>query len=136
MKVIFKQNNEVKNVSLGYALNYLFPKKLAEAATPERLEALSKKQAEAAVSVKEKGQADHQQAERLDGKVVELKLSAGKSGKIHGSLTKKDLAKTLGVLKTNIELAEPIKKLGEYSVGLKFGQAKAKIKVVIKLKKE
>jgi large subunit ribosomal protein L9 len=136
MKVILTKTNEVKNVSLGYAVNYLLPKKLGIIATKKRLEELKVKKVEIETAGKEKNHADRQQAERLDGKVIEFSKTSGKAGKIHGSITKKELAMELKVLKTNIELPEPIKKVGEYTVDLKFGDAKAKIKVVVKAKKE
>ncbi len=136
MKVILTKTNEVKNVSLGYAVNYLLPKKLASIATRERLAELSQKKSEAKAAGEEKVHDNRQQAERLDGKVINFSKTSGKAGKIHGSITKKELATELKVLKTNIELPEPIKKVGEYTVNLKFGEAKAKVKVIVKAKKE
>jgi len=129
--VIFKDSNQVKDVPLGYAVNYLLPKGLAVVATKKKLEELKKEQEKAKEEKKEDKLKDRQQAERLDGKVVRFKEKAGKSGKIHGSITKKEIAKELGVLKTNIELDKPIKKVGEYEVGLKFGSVKAKVKLKV-----
>lgn len=131
MKVIILETNEVKDVSLGYAVNYLLPKKLGVIATKKKLEQL-KQTAKEEEAVKSQGERqDKQEAERLDGKVIEFKEAAGKAGKIHGSITKKEIAKALGVLKTNIILEEPIKKLGEYEVELKFGKIRAKVKVKV-----
>lgn len=113
MKVIINQTGEVKNVALGYAVNYLLPRKLAEIATKRRLEAIKQ-------DTKTKVGDEHQQAERLDGKVIEFSKK---------SVTKKDIAGELKILKTNVVLTEPIKKLGEYEVGLKFGASLAKVKV-------
>lgn len=78
--------------------------------------------------------ADEQTMKKLEGKIIEMKAEAGKNGKIHGSITKKEIAKELKILKTNIILEEPIKKVGEYEVELKFGKAKGKIKLVVKAK--
>ena len=131
MKVIIKKSGEVKNVSLGYAVNYLLPKKLAEIATSKRLEIMKQSQVAAAAQKEEKVGDEHQQAERLDGKVITFRKNSGKSGKINGSITKKDIAMTLKINKTNIILSEPIKKTGEYEVGLKFGASRAKVKVKV-----
>ncbi|MCG2692413.1 50S ribosomal protein L9 [Microgenomates group bacterium] len=131
MKVIILETNEVREVSLGHAVNYLLPKKLAVVATKEKLAELKKKALKLKVSKSEEERANKQDAERLDGKVIEFKETAGKAGKIHGSITKKEIAKALGVLKTNIILEEPIKKLGEYEVELKFGKIKPKVKVKV-----
>jgi len=79
---------------------------------------------------------NRQLAERLNGKVIELKVKAGKAGKIHGSISKKDVAKELDVLKANVVLDKPIKKVGEYEVELVFGKVKAKVKLKIKAEDE
>lgn len=134
MKVIFKDTKEVKEVPLGYAVNYLLPRGLAMVATEKRLKALKQAEEKTETEKKEDKLKDRQQAERLDGKVVRFKVTAGKSGKIHGSIAKKEMAKELGVLKENVELDKPIKKVGEYEIELKFGKAKAKVKVKVKAK--
>lgn len=131
MKVIFEKTKEVKEVSLGYAVNYLLPQGLAVIATAKKLKELKEEAVKVKTEKTEDKLKNRQMAEKLDGKVVELKVTAGKSGKIHGSITKKEIAKELGVLKTNIELDKPIKKVGEYEVGLKFGQVKAKVKIKV-----
>jgi len=136
MKVIIKETGEVKDVPLGYAVNYLLPKGLAVIATEKKLKDLAKQKQKKEAAKKEDKQEDRQQAERLDGKVIKLSVKAGKSGKIHGSIAKKEIAKELGVLKANIELAKPIKKIGEYEVELKFGKVKAKAKLKIEAEKD
>lgn len=131
MKVIIFKTLEVKEVPLGYAVNYLLPKKLGTIATKKKLEAM-KKEAEKTKNEKKQTEGENkQEAERLDGKVIEFSQKAGKAGKIHGSIGKKEIASKLKILKTQVVLAEPIKKLGEYEVELKFGQVKAKVKVKV-----
>lgn len=129
MKIILTKTNEVKEVTLGYAVNYLLPKGLGVMATEKRLEDLKKAETELETAKKTHQQENRQQAERLDGKVIELKVKAGKSGKIHGSVTKKEIAKVLKILKTQVVLAKPIKKIGEYEIELNFGKAKAQVKL-------
>lgn len=131
MKVIILKTNEVKDVSLGYAVNYLLPRKLAVVATKKKLEQLKQAAKELEEAKSQGERQDKQEAERLDGKVIEFKETAGKAGKIHGSITKKEIAKALGILKTNIILQEPIKKLGEYEIEIKFGKIRAKVKVKV-----
>lgn len=131
MKVLILKTNEVKEVSLGYAVNYLLPKKLAVVATKKKLEEIKNKAIKLKISQGEEERASKQEAERLDGKVIEFKETAGKAGKIHGSITKKEIAKALGILKNKVILEEPIKKIGEYEVELKFGKIKAKVKVKV-----
>ncbi|MFH0943187.1 MAG: 50S ribosomal protein L9 [Candidatus Beckwithbacteria bacterium] len=131
MKIIIFKTNEVKEVPLGYAVNYLLPKKLGVIATKKKLAEL-KNQAEKSKAEKKQAEIDHkQEAERLDGKVIEFTERAGKAGRIHGSIGKKEIAGKLKILKTQVILAEPIKKLGEYEVEIKFGLVKAKVKVKV-----
>lgn len=131
MKVIILKTNEVESVSLGYAVNYLLPKKLAVVATKKKLAELKKKALKSQAFKSEEERANKQAAERLGGKVLEFKEIAGRAGKIHGSITKKEIAKSLGILKANVILEEPIKKLGEYEVELKFGKIKTKAKIKV-----
>ena len=122
MKVIIKKTGEVKNVSLGYAVNYLLPKKLAEIATAKRLAELKQSQEQAVAAKEEASDDNRQQAERLDGKVIEFKRE---------TVTKKKIATSLKILKTNVILPKLIRKPGEYQVELKFGTSHAKIKVKV-----
>ncbi|PJC66399.1 hypothetical protein CO018_02145 [Candidatus Beckwithbacteria bacterium CG_4_9_14_0_2_um_filter_47_11] len=123
MKVILKATGEVKNVSLGHAVNYLLPRGLAVTATAKRIAELKKAVETAQEKQAESIDADRQQAERLDGKVIEFKGE---------TVTKKKIAASLKIAKTNVLLPKPVRKIGEYEVELKFGlsQAKVKIKVV------
>lgn len=134
MKVIILKTKEVKDVSLGYAVNYLLPKKLAVLATDRKIQQMEAAKKTEVVKKETSQKDDRQAAERLDGKVAELKVKAGTGGKIHGSVTKKEIAKAFKVLKTQVELEKPIKKLGDYEITLNFNQAKATVK--LKLVKE
>ena len=131
MKVIILKTKEVKEVSLGYAVNYLLPKGLAVVATVKKLAEIKDNKLSKEKEVKAGNQKDRQSAEKLDGKVIEIKTTAGKSGKVHGSITKKEIAGKLEILKSNIVLEKPIKKLGEYKIQLKFGTTKATVKLKI-----
>lgn len=131
MKVIIKATGEIREVSLGYAVNYLIPRQLAQTATAERLKAAQKEVAAKAEVKKSQANEDHQLAERLNGKVITFKRESGKNGQIHGSITKKEIAEELKIMKTSVVLAKPIKKIGDYDIMLKFGVASANIKVKV-----
>jgi len=124
MKVIFKDTNEVRDVPLGYAVNYLLPKNLAVVATKAKLDALKVQKEEKAV-VKSKGvQENRQLAEKLNGKVLNFA----------GGATKKDIADNLKISVEQIVLPRSLKKPGEYQVVLKFGTLKAEVKVKVTAK--
>ncbi len=124
MKVIFKDTNEVRSVSLGYAVNYLLPKNLAVIATKAKLDAL-KAQKEEKAAVKSKGLEENRQlAEKLNGKVINFT----------GGATKKDIAEELKISVEQVVLPRSLKKPGEYQVVLKFGTLKAEVKVKVTAK--
>ncbi|MDO8241120.1 MAG: 50S ribosomal protein L9 [Candidatus Moranbacteria bacterium] len=131
MKIILLQDvkglgkrGDIKEVSEGYARNFLFVKKLAEIATGsgvKKIEVIKSKQ-------KEKEQLDLEKtqelADQLDGKSVTL-LVKEKDGKLFGAVHVKDILKELK--KENIILPEksvvlenPIKELGEYEVKIEL----------------
>ncbi|ANX14351.1 50S ribosomal protein L9 [Fictibacillus arsenicus] len=132
MKVIFLQDvkgkgkkGEVKNVSEGYARNFLFPKNLASEATAGAMAALQGQQK----SEEKKQQAQLEEAEALKAKLAEMtitiKTKTGEGGRVFGSVTSKQIAdglKEQGIKidKRKIELADPIKSLGYTNVPIKI----------------
>ena len=113
---------QVKDVSDGYARNYLIPRKLAVPATPAALKQVeAREQAVAKREAREEDQA-RALAQRLRDKPVRIFPKVGEQGRLYGSVTAADIAevleKQLGQLidKRKIELHEPIRQLGEYPV--------------------
>ena len=113
---------EVKEVSDGYARNFLFPRKLAIPATDAALkEVAAREQATAKRQAREEQQA-RALAERLKGQPVRVFPKVGEQGRLYGSVTAADLAEALSkqlgqpVDKRKLELNEPIRQLGEYKV--------------------
>src|SRR5690625_4593110 len=102
MKVIFLKDvkgkgekGEVKNVSVGYARNYLLKNKLAEEATPANLKALKAKQRKEERSEQAEKDEAEQLKEALANTTVELKAKAGDAGRLFGSITNKQIAEVL-----------------------------------------
>ncbi len=135
MRVIFQKDvkgkgkkGEVKNVSDGYARNYLLKNNVAVEATPGNMKALEAKQSKE----KELEQAEEEEAKQLKEKLanmeVELKAKSGKAGRLFGSITSKQIAeelkKTHGIKmdKRKIELDQPIRSLGYTDVPVKLHQ--------------
>lgn len=137
MKVIFQQDvkgsgkqGELKNVSDGYARNFLLPKGLAIEATPQAIsEYNSKNDAVKHHKQQEKEQALSQK-EILSGKVIKLSAKAGENGKLFGAVTTKEITETinkqfnLNVDKRKIK-APDIKELGSYNFEVKLYQGVA-----------
>lgn len=134
MKVILQQDvkehgkkGQMVEVSDGYARNFLFPRKLAIAATTDNVNMM--KQQEKA----RQRQIDAEIAEaneikaKLEGCPVKIQASAGKNGKLFGSITSKEISDELKkqheivIEKNRITMAEPIKSFGTFSVKCKLG---------------
>lgn len=134
MKVIFNvdvrgqgKKGELKEVSTGYARNYLLPRNLATEATPDNLNAFKlKEKAKAAQIAKEKAQAE-EYAKKLGAVQVTVRAKAGANGKLFGAVTSQEISGALkeqfgmDIEKNKIVQAEPIKSYGSYTVKAKLG---------------
>lgn len=134
MKVIFNvdvrgqgKKGELKEVSTGYARNYLLPRNLATEATPDNLNAFKlKEKAKAAQIAKEKAQAG-EYAKKLGAVQVTVRAKAGANGKLFGAVTSQEISDALkeqfgmDIEKNKIVQAEPIKSYGSYTVKAKLG---------------
>lgn len=134
MKVIFNvdvkgqgKKGEMKEVSDGYARNYLLPRKLAMEANADNLNAYKlKEKAKAAQIAKEKAAAK-ETASKLSGIQVKIAAKAGSAGKLFGSVTSREISEALReqfgieIEKQKIVQAEPIKSFGTFEVKCKLG---------------
>lgn len=147
MKVILLQDVkklgkkwEVKNVSDGYARNFLFPKKLAKIASEEALRELKEMINQQEEVATEELQELEDTVASIDGYELELQEKADESGKLYASIKKDKIAKALKskgykVKKDSIKLNDPIKETGEHDVSLEFDHGlEAEIKVIIEPK--
>ena len=119
------RRGDVRDVSDGYARNFLIPKKLALSATGGNLKNLDhlKKQQEAKAE-RVKSDADGVRA-RVEALVYEERRQASEEGKLFGSVTVQDIAEFLNVRgvtvdRRRITLDEPIKALGEHTVTVRL----------------
>lgn len=132
MQIILQENiekvgsrGEVVDVAAGYARNYLLPRKLALEASPgnlKRIEKIRQTLAKRTATEREQAQA---QAELLNLVTVTLARKAGENDQLFGSVTAADLSEALAkqgfeVDKRRIQLAEPIKLVGESTVTAKL----------------
>ncbi len=121
------KKGELKEVSDGYARNYLLPRKLAVEANADNMNALRlKEKAKAAQIAAEKAKA-LENAKQLESIIVKISAKAGSNGKLFGSITSKEISDALSkqhgieIEKQKIVQAEPIKNFGSYEVKCKFG---------------
>lgn len=138
MKVIFLEDNRVEEVSDGYARNYLFPRKLVTAATPKALAAVEKRRDKKNAELEQRRTEMQAVADRLSALEIVVTADVGEEGKLFGSVTAADIAeavkKTAGVEidRKKIELNEPLKNAGDYSIEAKlFRDVTATLKVKV-----
>ncbi len=145
MKVVFiedvsakEKKGDIKEVSDGYARNFLLPRGLALPATPGAVKA-----AEKISQVRErKRERMHDEyvelARQIEGKELRFKGKASSKGTLHGSITSADIADRLSDLinvdvdKKKVTLKNSLHNIGEYEIDVVFSKdATARIKVIV-----
>ena len=131
---------EVVTVAEGYARNFLLPRKLALEATPGNMKRLEKMRV--AFAKKESTErADAQKlAELLAAVSLTLTRKSGENDRLFGSVTSADISEALAaqgftIDKRKIQLADPIKTLGEFPVPVKLHR-EVQAAVAVTVKKE
>ena len=132
MKIVLREDvdklgdrGQVVNVAAGYARNFLFPKALAFPATAGNMRQIELRKK--VWVVKEAREADD--AAKLAARIGEITLSitkkAGEHDTLYGSVTSQEIAdllkaKGVEVDRRKIQLQEPIRTLGTFSVPIKI----------------
>ncbi|MBI2462650.1 MAG: 50S ribosomal protein L9 [Candidatus Spechtbacteria bacterium] len=148
MKVIFLQHvqniaqkGDVKNVSEGYARNFLFPKKLADIATTERLALANSQKQQQAIHHDAENFRFQEIASKLKNEIIKINAKAHDDGGLFGSVGAQEISSAMrkqgfDVAPSHVQLPKPLKKLGEYVVVLKFNQEiKGEVRVNIEAEK-
>jgi large subunit ribosomal protein L9 len=133
MKVILLQNVEglgqagdMKDVANGYARNYLLPRRLAAGATPSLIANREQRIAAEQRRLAKLAEQNRQMAERLGQIALTFKAKVGSQGRLYGSITSQDIATALrdaediSIDRRAIDLSEPIRSLGTFSVPVKI----------------
>jgi len=128
---------DVVTVKPGYARNFLLPRKLAIEATVGNMKALERIRTALAKKTATELDAAEKQAQLLNGVALKFARKTGENDQMFGSVTTADIAEGLEahgfkVDKRQIQLAEPIKVIGERDVTVKvFREVTAVIKVTV-----
>jgi large subunit ribosomal protein L9 len=116
------KKGEVANVSDGYARNYLFPRKLAEQATPGRIAMVRQIMEEKAAHARREAERADQTRDILSKTVLTIPASVGSGDRLFGSVTNQDIAnaiytaRKIRVDKRAVALEDPIKTVGTFMV--------------------
>jgi large subunit ribosomal protein L9 len=145
MKLILREDVEnlgrggdVVDVKPGYGRNFLLPRGLAVAANTKNLREIEHQQGVASAKAAKLKASAEAIAKRLSETPVTLKRKVGEQDKLFGSVTALDVAEALAarglqIDRRSIDLADPIKTVGDFEVGVKLHHdvvGKAKVKVV------
>ena len=125
VKKLGKKDQTIE-VSDGYAVNYLFPRKLAVQVTKKSVEVLENQQEQRRENdAKMKAEAD-QLAKKLDAITLVFKVKTGREGKLFGAISLKQVAEELQK-QFNIEVDKrkfvdkgPLDELGFYHLGVEL----------------
>lgn len=132
MKVILQKDfpglgkkGEMKEVSDGYARNFLFPRGFALEASAGRVKDLELQEAKKSRRAAREREEAAALAGRLEKKTISINANAGEGGRLFGSVTTVDIARALQekgfkLDRKKIEIAEPIKTLGRHTVTVKL----------------
>jgi large subunit ribosomal protein L9 len=132
MEVILREDvdklghrGQIVKVAAGFARNFLLPRRLAVEAT-ESNKKIVEQERQAHLRREAKEVADAQDLAKLMAPVkIEIRQKAGENDQLFGSVTAKDIADALEAQKftidrKKIQLDEPIKTLGEHTVGIRL----------------
>jgi len=134
------RRHEVKEVSPGYARNFLIPKKLAEFAGPSALARLEKDIAVSTAEGKVRDELLRKNMEELSGKTVTLIESANEEGHLYAGIHQKEISDAikkelrLDIPAEFLTIDKPIKETGEFELSAKWGERGVNFKLVVSSK--
>ena len=145
MEVILREHVEhlgrrgdLVKVADGYARNYLLPRKLALLATESNKKTIERERAKFEIKELEEQKSAQAVADRMANLEIEISRKVGETEALYGSVTSADVADALAakgfeIDRRKLQLAEPIKKIGEVEIPVKLHRdviAQLKVKVV------
>lgn len=127
------QRGTVKDISDGYALNYLIPRGLAKQATPDALQDFEKNKAAHDKAAAENHAKLIEKIKLIDGKTYEMKVRANEKGHLFKRIGASDVAKAIGpfVAPEMISGIETFKSVGEYDVKITAAGTAVAVKLKI-----
>ena len=132
MEVILKEHvdnlgrrGDLVKVADGYARNYLLPRKLALLATDGNKKVIEREKVKFDIKEAEEQKVAQAVADRLATVEIEIARRVGETEALYGSVTSSDIADALAAKgfdldRRKLQLADPIKRLGEYEVPVKL----------------
>lgn len=132
------QKNDIKSVSDGYALNFLIPRKLAVAGTPQTMAHAERQKSEQAAERKIQADLLAKNFKSVEGVTVELVGKASEKGHLFASVHAKDIIAALKEQKgidlpaEFLELPQAIKSIGEHQIAVKADGKTGSITLIVR----
>ena len=134
------KKGQVKNVSDGYARNFLLPQKLAIPFTKQEEQKVARIKEQRNKENEARLQGDREIIGKLSGQALYFEVKASEDGTLYGGLSRKEIVEKIEKLfKITIEegvvqLEKPLKKIGQHNVKLLFS-SDLSAEIIIELKK-
>ncbi|MDD3386471.1 MAG: 50S ribosomal protein L9 [Candidatus Pacebacteria bacterium] len=127
---------DIKEVSSGYARNFLLPNGFAIIADKDSLKNLEEKKKIEEKKIEEKNKENEKTIKEINSKEIKIETKIGDEGQLFESINEQKISEKLKELGYNIEknqikIDSPIKHIGEYLVEIKLGELSGKIKIII-----
>ena len=133
---------EIKDVSDGYAKNFLLLRGLAEAATTEKIKSIEARRNALEQEKQTQKENFERQAKQMAAWKLEFFLKVGEDKGVFGAISEKEIAeklteKGIAIASEQIKMEKHLKDLGEHIVKIKLSpEIEAELKIVIKPEKE
>lgn len=144
MEVILREHvdnlgrrGEIVKVAEGYARNFLLPRKLALPVTEANKRQIERERAKLDAREAAEKQDAEAVAQRIGAVEIRVTRRVGENDALYGSVTAADITEALHkqgieVDRRKVQLAEPIKQLGEFAVPIKIHrEVTAQVKVIV-----
>ena len=144
MKVIFLQDvprvgkkYDVKEISDGYAMNFLLPRKLAEPATPRAITELEKRKKNIEIEREVQDNLLMKNLEAIKNKVITIKAKTDEKGHLFSKIHAKEIAVAMkaqnhaDIGEEFIVLEKPIREVGEFEIPISIKGKKSSFKLVV-----
>lgn len=128
---------DIKDVSDGYALNFLIPQKMAEVSTPASMKRVAIKKSQDAAEHKIQEDLLMKNLKNLEGVSLTIKENANELGHLFKGVHKEEIVAEikkqteLDITPNYIVLEKPLKQVGEYTLEAKVQDKSVKFKVTI-----
>lgn len=133
---------EIKEVSDGYAKNFLLPRGLVEMATAEKIKSAEARRNSLEQEKQTQIENFQRQTKQMAAWKLEFSLKVGDDKSVFGAISENEIAeklkeKGINIAPDQVKMEKHLKDLGEHIIKIKFSpEIEADLKIVIKPEKE